>query len=112
MAVVSGDPGKAGPFVVRLKMPAGYKIAPHWLAIHLLHLRSVEILCLSHGLIGGEQPLDLVAQGGMGGWVSLDPSLHLLASASAASCCLSSSVAGPGVEKLRDSCGQSRIARL
>ncbi len=30
MAVVSGDPGKAGPFVVRLKMPAGYKVAPHW----------------------------------------------------------------------------------
>ncbi len=28
--VVSGDPGKAGLFVVRLKMPAGYKIAPHW----------------------------------------------------------------------------------
>ena len=28
--VVSGDPGSAGLFVVRLKMPAGYKIAPHW----------------------------------------------------------------------------------
>jgi quercetin dioxygenase-like cupin family protein len=28
--VISGDPGKPGPFVVRLKMPAGYKIAPHW----------------------------------------------------------------------------------
>jgi hypothetical protein len=28
--VVSGDPGKSGLFVVRLKMPAGYKIAPHW----------------------------------------------------------------------------------
>jgi quercetin dioxygenase-like cupin family protein len=28
--VVSGDPGKAGPFAVRLKMPTGYKIAPHW----------------------------------------------------------------------------------
>jgi hypothetical protein len=27
--VVSGDPGKAGTFVVRLKIPAGYKIAPH-----------------------------------------------------------------------------------
>jgi hypothetical protein len=27
---VSGNPGAAGPFVVRLKMPAGYKIAPHW----------------------------------------------------------------------------------
>ena len=29
-AVVSGDPGKPGPYVVRLKMPAGYKIAPHF----------------------------------------------------------------------------------
>ena len=29
-AVISGDPSKAGPFVIRLKVPAGYKIAPHW----------------------------------------------------------------------------------
>jgi len=29
-AVVSGDPGKPGPYVIRLKIPAGYKIAPHW----------------------------------------------------------------------------------
>lgn len=29
-AVVSGDPTKTGPFVIRLKFPAGYKIAPHW----------------------------------------------------------------------------------
>lgn len=28
--VVSGDPSQPGLFVVRLKMPAGYKIAPHW----------------------------------------------------------------------------------
>jgi len=28
--VVSGDPGAAGPFTIRLKMPAGYKISPHW----------------------------------------------------------------------------------
>jgi quercetin dioxygenase-like cupin family protein len=28
--VVSGDPGKTGMFVVRLRMPAGYKVAPHW----------------------------------------------------------------------------------
>ena len=28
--VVSGDPGRAGLFVVRLKLPAGYKIAPHF----------------------------------------------------------------------------------
>ena len=28
--VVSGDPGKPGIFVARLRMPAGYKINPHW----------------------------------------------------------------------------------
>jgi quercetin dioxygenase-like cupin family protein len=30
MAVVSGDPGTAGEFVVQLSMPAGYKIPPHF----------------------------------------------------------------------------------
>jgi len=29
MAVLSGDPGKAGAFVLRLKMPAGYMIQAH-----------------------------------------------------------------------------------
>ena len=29
IAVLSGDPSKDGPYVVRLKMPAGYKIAAH-----------------------------------------------------------------------------------
>src|SRR4029079_3731520 len=28
--VISGDPSKAGIYTVRLKMPAGYKIMPHW----------------------------------------------------------------------------------
>ena len=30
LAVIAGDPGKAVPFAVRVQMPAGYKIAPHW----------------------------------------------------------------------------------
>ena len=30
LAVVSGDPTQAQPFVIRAQMPAGYKIAPHW----------------------------------------------------------------------------------
>ena len=30
VAVMSGDPGQAGPFTVRVKFPAGYKIAAHW----------------------------------------------------------------------------------
>lgn len=29
-AVVTGDPSTPGMFVIRLKMPAGYKVAPHW----------------------------------------------------------------------------------
>jgi quercetin dioxygenase-like cupin family protein len=28
-AVLSGDPGKAGPFTIRLEMPAGYKVPAH-----------------------------------------------------------------------------------
>jgi ketosteroid isomerase-like protein/quercetin dioxygenase-like cupin family protein len=30
VAVVAGDPTKAGPFVLRAQVPAGYKVAPHW----------------------------------------------------------------------------------
>ena len=30
LAVLHGDPGKKGPFTIRLKLPAGFKIAPHW----------------------------------------------------------------------------------
>ena len=29
-AVLDGDPGKAGYFAMRIKMPDGYKIMPHW----------------------------------------------------------------------------------
>ena len=29
-AVISGDPSKPGLYVVRAKVPAGYKIMPHW----------------------------------------------------------------------------------
>ena len=30
LAVLNGDPGKPGQFTIRLQMPAGDKIAPHW----------------------------------------------------------------------------------
>ena len=30
LAIVQGNPEKAGPFVYRVKMPAKYKIAPHY----------------------------------------------------------------------------------
>ena len=30
LAVLSGDPSKAGPYVLRAKLPDGYKVPPHW----------------------------------------------------------------------------------
>lgn len=30
LAAISGDPSKPEPFTIRLQLPAGYKIAPHW----------------------------------------------------------------------------------
>ena len=30
LAVLNGDPGKPGQFVMRLMLPPGYVIAPHW----------------------------------------------------------------------------------
>src|SRR5262245_43398075 len=30
MAVLSGDPGSSGPYTLRAKLPAGYKVPPHW----------------------------------------------------------------------------------
>jgi hypothetical protein len=30
VAVLTGDPSKAGPYVIRAKLPDGYKVPPHW----------------------------------------------------------------------------------
>jgi hypothetical protein len=30
LAVLFGDPTKAGPYVLRVKLPDGYKVPPHW----------------------------------------------------------------------------------
>jgi quercetin dioxygenase-like cupin family protein len=29
-AIIAGDPGKSGPYVIRAKFPDGYKVPPHW----------------------------------------------------------------------------------
>ena len=41
MAVLEGDPGKEGPFVARLMLPANYRIAPHW------HSKDEELTIIS-----------------------------------------------------------------
>ena len=30
VVALEGDPAKAGPFTIRLKLPANYRVAPHW----------------------------------------------------------------------------------
>ena len=57
MAVVSGDPGKAELFAVRLQMPAGYTIAPHWHPTD----EHVTVLSGTFGLGMGETSGDVKA---------------------------------------------------
>jgi hypothetical protein len=47
LAVLRGDPGKAGPFVIRAKLPANYKVAPH------THTQAENITVLSGALYLG-----------------------------------------------------------
>jgi hypothetical protein len=45
MAVLHGDPSKKAPFTLRLKMPAGFKIPPHW------HTNDEQLTIVSGTLI-------------------------------------------------------------
>jgi quercetin dioxygenase-like cupin family protein len=47
LAVLHGDPSKAGPIVMRLKVPAGYKIAPH------THTKDEQLTIVSGALYLG-----------------------------------------------------------
>jgi len=48
ISVLAGDPGKAGPFVGRLMVPANYKIAPHY------HSTDEDLTVVSGTLYFGE----------------------------------------------------------
>jgi quercetin dioxygenase-like cupin family protein len=47
LAVLQGDPGKPGPYVMRLSMPAGYRIAPH------SHTQTENVTVISGTLMVG-----------------------------------------------------------
>ena len=47
MAVLDGDPTKAGPFVLRVKFPDGFKVMPHW------HPTDESLTILSGTLMAG-----------------------------------------------------------
>ena len=45
LAVLHGDPSKSAPFTLRLKMPKGYKIPPHW------HTNDEQLTILSGSFV-------------------------------------------------------------
>jgi quercetin dioxygenase-like cupin family protein len=71
-AVVDGDPGKPGFFVVRLRAPDGYKIRPHW------HSQDEHVTVLSGKLeMGfGDQMGNNATTGGAGAYFSMQGGHH------------------------------------
>lgn len=47
VAVLEGDPSQAGAFTMRLKLPAGYKVPPHW------HPADEHVTVISGGFFMG-----------------------------------------------------------
>jgi len=72
-AVLAGDPGQAGPFVVRIKVPAGYQIPAHW------HSTAEDVIVLSGAVnIGMGDKLDRQTSTRLDvdGFVSLPPKMN------------------------------------
>ena len=67
MAVLSGDPGKAGEFKVQIKMPAGYAVPPH-------HHPADEVVRVRSGTLnyGMGEKVDKAAAGTLS-----DPKTHV-----------------------------------
>jgi hypothetical protein len=72
MAVLYGDPSKDGLFIVRLKVPANYKIMPHW------HPTDENVTVISGAFATGMgDKLDPKAKAlGPGGFYSLPAKMH------------------------------------
>lgn len=80
MAVLEGDPSAAsGDFTVRMKMPDGYKIAPHW------HPRRENVTVISGILkvgMGDQFDESKMATYPAGSFAYVDPQMHHYAMAS------------------------------
>ncbi len=81
-AVLEGNPmGTSGDFTIRLKMPAGYKLAPHW------HPNRENVTVISGALkvgMGDSFDQSKMTTYKQGGFVYLDPDMHHYAMASGA----------------------------
>jgi len=68
VALLEGDPAKAGPFVLRVKMPDGYRVPPH------THPKTERVTVLSGEFYIGmgekfdEKAAKLMAAGSYGHW--------------------------------------------
>jgi hypothetical protein len=80
LAVLEGDPSAStGDFTVRLKMPDGYRIAPHW------HPNRENITVISGNFkagMGDTFDASKMMTFGPGSFVFMDPSMHHFAMAS------------------------------
>jgi len=74
LAVLEGNPmGNSGDFTIRLKMPAGYKIAPHW------HPKRENVTVISGSFkVGMGDKFDESRMGVFpaGSFAYLDPDMH------------------------------------
>lgn len=70
LAVLHGDPGRAGPFVIRLRFPAGYSVGPHWHPV----TETVTVISgnLSFGM-GNKLDRSAARQYGPGGFIVTGP---------------------------------------
>lgn len=79
-AVLAGDPGKSGPFTVRLKMPSGYKIPAHQHPT----AEAVTVISGDFGFGLGDKLDEAKAQKlGPGGFVDLPANMNHFAFATA-----------------------------
>lgn len=73
IVVLNGDPFKPGPYVIRLKMPPGYKVPPHW------HTMAENVTVISGTLsLGMGDTLDMKAAQTLkaGGFHSIGAQVH------------------------------------
>lgn len=80
LAVIEGDPtASTGDFTVRLKMPEGYRIPPHW------HPKRENVTVISGNFkvgMGDKFDESKMMTFGAGSFAYLDPSMHHYAMAS------------------------------
>jgi hypothetical protein len=80
LAVIEGNPaGSSGDYTVRLKMPDGYKIAPHW---HPLRENVTVISGTFQVGMGDTFDAEKMAAFPAGSFAYLDPQMHHYAMAS------------------------------